>query len=486
MMINKMSFNIAQSETNHNFFLLETIKDWKGQDPDVELLSSDGVKISSHRSILSFYSKQMKQLLNDPVIAFGCQLPLIFIPETSSSIFSLLDLLTTGQTIASESKDQEKVIETAKVLGIALKNCILNQDEFSKGTRTRSSLNTRNPRVDHNWSNLLSLFQASTPNKVIENVENIEEKSEEIGLIISNIKSEPENFDNEEEEKSDEIGLMISNIKSEAVDDEAPRNRNILENNIEDFDEPLEDPVSITDVNIIESITDDFEEPMEDTAESYTDVKSEENDDDWKPTLSSDVHPGFKVSYNSSGLPICDVCKSEFKQVKYLLRHNRRIHGIRLKPRAIIKCQLCPASFSNSKLLEKHMKRHSEAESNKHICNVCFKSFKQQRHLKQHQVTHLPDAEKPYECEICHKKFSQTGQRRVHINKYHGGQDNLYNIPIKNQDFNSLENADVTPLENDDVIPKANQDVIPQGNETAESKVENDKLHPKENFIICS
>ena len=111
-----MSFNIAQSETNHNLVLMETIKDWKGQNPDVELLSSDGVKISSHRSILSFYSKQMKQLLNDPVIAFGGQMPLIFIPETSSSIFSLLDLLTTGQTIASDSIDQEKSLRPLKFL----------------------------------------------------------------------------------------------------------------------------------------------------------------------------------------------------------------------------------------------------------------------------------------------------------------------------------------------------------------------------------
>ena len=59
MMINKMSFNIAQSETNHNLFLLETIKDWKGQDPDVELLSLDGVTISSHRSVLQRRSSKI-------------------------------------------------------------------------------------------------------------------------------------------------------------------------------------------------------------------------------------------------------------------------------------------------------------------------------------------------------------------------------------------------------------------------------------------
>ena len=63
----------------------------------------------------------MKQLLNDPVIAFGGQFPVIFIPATSSSILSLLDLLTTGQTIASDKKDQENVSGTAKVLGITLK-----------------------------------------------------------------------------------------------------------------------------------------------------------------------------------------------------------------------------------------------------------------------------------------------------------------------------------------------------------------------------
>ncbi|XP_053576019.1 putative transcription factor Ovo-like 1 [Bombina bombina] len=108
-------------------------------------------------------------------------------------------------------------------------------------------------------------------------------------------------------------------------------------------------------------------------------------------------------------------------------------HGVGLSPlspeqspspqgeqRMIFRCALCDKSFSYQRMLNRHMKCHSEIK--RHRCDHCGKGFNDTFDLKRHVRTHT--GVRPYKCHLCDKAFTQRCSLESHLKKIHGVQQN--------------------------------------------------------------
>ena len=119
----RMSYRVETSTDVHEGVLREAIHDWTKQDHDVHLVSKEGHRIFSHKTLLSFYSSHLKEIFNEPVVAFSSEPVIISLPSSSSaSVTSMLKMLVTGRSSTSQRSGLREMKETARVLGIDLKN----------------------------------------------------------------------------------------------------------------------------------------------------------------------------------------------------------------------------------------------------------------------------------------------------------------------------------------------------------------------------
>merc|ERR1712126_479377 len=121
-----MSYKVEWSVDEYGEVLRDTIRDWTKEETDVHLVSIDGSRIFSHRSLLCFYSHQLQQIFSDPSLALSTSPLSISIPASSSSIFSVLRLLVTGRSNIMRRSDLVEVKDTARLLGINLDNCVFD------------------------------------------------------------------------------------------------------------------------------------------------------------------------------------------------------------------------------------------------------------------------------------------------------------------------------------------------------------------------
>uniref|UniRef100_A0A8C5MK85 Ovo like transcriptional repressor 1 n=1 Tax=Leptobrachium leishanense TaxID=445787 RepID=A0A8C5MK85_9ANUR len=98
--------------------------------------------------------------------------------------------------------------------------------------------------------------------------------------------------------------------------------------------------------------------------------------------------------------------------------HNR----IRMFPcfRMLYRCSHCDKSFTYQRMLNRHMKCHSEVK--RHRCDHCGKGFNDTFDLKRHVRTHT--GVRPYKCHLCDKAFTQRCSLESHLKKIHGVQQN--------------------------------------------------------------
>lgn len=105
-----------------------------------------------------------------------------------------------------------------------------------------------------------------------------------------------------------------------------------------------------------------------------------------------------------------------------------------------LKCQICGKKFTLARLLNRHLKCHSDVK--RYLCTFCGKGFNDSFDLKRHTRTHtgkLPNALKkksaninncnhlyyftgvrPYKCNHCDKSFTQRCSLESHTLKVHG------------------------------------------------------------------
>ena len=123
-----MAYRIERSDADYEFLMQKTLMDWNYQDHDIYFLSSEGHKIFTNKALLAFYSSSLKEILNDPVVAFRNRVPSISVPATFASVTTLLKILVEGKALAINKESMKKVTELAIVLGIKLQNIIIDKD----------------------------------------------------------------------------------------------------------------------------------------------------------------------------------------------------------------------------------------------------------------------------------------------------------------------------------------------------------------------
>ncbi|XP_056641610.1 transcriptional regulator ovo-like isoform X2 [Diorhabda carinulata] len=81
-------------------------------------------------------------------------------------------------------------------------------------------------------------------------------------------------------------------------------------------------------------------------------------------------------------------------------------------------CRICNKSFALQRLLNRHMKCHSDVK--RYLCTFCGKGFNDTFDLKRHTRTHT--GVRPYKCSLCEKSFTQRCSLESHCLKVHGVQ----------------------------------------------------------------
>lgn len=81
-------------------------------------------------------------------------------------------------------------------------------------------------------------------------------------------------------------------------------------------------------------------------------------------------------------------------------------------------CRICSKSFTLQRLLNRHMKCHSDVK--RYLCTFCGKGFNDTFDLKRHTRTHT--GVRPYKCSLCEKSFTQRCSLESHCLKVHGVQ----------------------------------------------------------------
>lgn len=81
-------------------------------------------------------------------------------------------------------------------------------------------------------------------------------------------------------------------------------------------------------------------------------------------------------------------------------------------------CQICSKAFTLQRLLNRHMKCHSDIK--RYLCTFCGKGFNDTFDLKRHTRTHT--GVRPYKCNLCEKSFTQRCSLESHCLKVHGVQ----------------------------------------------------------------
>ena len=107
--------------------LVNTIKEWASQEPDLEIIASDGVHIKTQRIILAFYSPFLRSLLAE---TSAVPEPVVSVPVKSDHLNLLLEILNTGTLGGQQSNTllAAHLSQAAKVLGINM-NLNLNQNQ---------------------------------------------------------------------------------------------------------------------------------------------------------------------------------------------------------------------------------------------------------------------------------------------------------------------------------------------------------------------
>uniref|UniRef100_A0A0N5CFX9 Protein ovo n=1 Tax=Strongyloides papillosus TaxID=174720 RepID=A0A0N5CFX9_STREA len=79
-------------------------------------------------------------------------------------------------------------------------------------------------------------------------------------------------------------------------------------------------------------------------------------------------------------------------------------------------CRTCGKKFTLQRLLNRHVKCHSEVK--RYLCTFCGKGFSDTFDLKRHTRTHT--GVRPYKCHHCDKSFTQRCSLESHLRKVHG------------------------------------------------------------------
>jgi len=111
-------YQIENTEDEHASVLKYTMQAWGEKQPDMFLVSTEGVKVYTQRIILNFYSKMIREILG----AGDTKEDLVgvSVPASCSSLTMMLKVLVSGSVIGNNKEDLLEIGRAAETLGIMM------------------------------------------------------------------------------------------------------------------------------------------------------------------------------------------------------------------------------------------------------------------------------------------------------------------------------------------------------------------------------
>lgn len=123
----------------------------------------------------------------------------------------------------------------------------------------------------------------------------------------------------------------------------------------------------------------------------------------------------YQTSCPSPGRYVCNLCRKEFSQPKWLQTHmSSHSNWLKANCKKQPECEICHKSFRGPGMLRMHMKTHEKADKLP-TCSICQKEFKSKSILYRHRQTHF---EKNFACALCDKRFSSNYQLNIHVQRH--------------------------------------------------------------------
>ncbi|XP_055906573.1 zinc finger protein 236 isoform X1 [Eupeodes corollae] len=236
---------------------------------------------------------------------------------------------------------------------------------------------------------------------------------------------------------SDDVDGQCEIIVRDEMSEDAEYFEDITEVTTHDDIETTEDIIEIHDEEeMIEEEAEDCIIP--DANIAYAVEMSEDSDSDEKIYLAEFI--SSQTSCPSPGRYICNLCRKEFRQIKWLQSHMKsHSNWIKANCKKQPQCEICHRSFKGPGMLRMHMKTHETAEKVP-TCSICNKEFKSKTILYRHRQTHQL---KSYACGNCTKAFSSPLTLNSHMTKKHPNKPNQYKCAECYELFSGIDDLKV-------------------------------------------
>lgn len=232
--------------------------------------------------------------------------------------------------------------------------------------------------------------------------------------------------DQQEEEESEE-----SHMKEGADSDCGEQDDSQIDNEEMIEEEMLEEECEIEG----ELEPDHEQEPEEEEEEEEFYITECESDDEEKKLAE---FMNYQTSCPSPGRFVCNLCRKEFSQKKWLQTHmSSHSNWLKANCKKQPECEICHKSFRGPGMLRMHMKTHEKADKLP-TCSICQKEFKSKSILYRHRQTHF---EKNFACNLCDKRFSSNYQLNIHVQRHKKLKD--HKCPHCEKSFNSASDLKV-------------------------------------------
>jgi len=109
-------YRIENTASDHAGVLKYTMLAWGEKQPDIFLVSKEGVKVYTQRILLSFYSSMIREVLEES----KDDLAGVSVPASSCSLTMMLKVLVSGSVIGNNKEDLLQIGHAAEALGIVL------------------------------------------------------------------------------------------------------------------------------------------------------------------------------------------------------------------------------------------------------------------------------------------------------------------------------------------------------------------------------
>ena len=187
-------------------------------------------------------------------------------------------------------------------------------------------------------------------------------------------------------------------------------------------------PVAIKSQACFDEVEREFEKELQNSdynpSAQYSFINGEESLKKMKKTKKSPEYPAADTSFAGSQVPSFTpellihggfgVKNPEYEALNndsYLFNAVEIVDDSENK----YKCKICSKSFKLQRLMNRHMKNHSNIK--RYLCTFCNKGFNDAFDLKRHTRTHT--GVRPFQCSECDRKFTQRCSLESHLNKVH-------------------------------------------------------------------